>query len=240
MDLLNLNASLGSLNTELHKSLATGLDVDRVYVVGVSLGGILGSVFTTVNQLAITNDAMAGLTSNLNPVRGLVASAAGAQVAQILVNSATFGSVINGGLAANGVNPGTSNYERFLYAAQSAMDAGDPVNYAQILATLDVPALVQQINNDAVIPNGAAVAPLTGTSALASLLDATPLGLGAVQLGRGYVKHTAGGHVSLLRPEGDAPQVTDELQSQVVTFILNNGNVTVGGAAPDNIELPVN
>lgn len=240
MDLLNLNASIGGINTEIRKSVSTGLDVNRVYVVGVSLGGILGSVFTTVNQMAIANDAQVGLPSNLNPIRGIVTSAAGTQVAQILVNSATFAPVINGGLATSGVNVGTSNYERFLYAAQSAMDAGDPVNYMQTLAALGVPTLVQQINNDAVIPNGAAVAPLTGTSAMASLLGATQLGLGATQLGRGYVKHTAGGHSSLLRPEGGATQVTAELQTQVVTFVLNNGNVSVGGGAPGNIELPAN
>ena len=240
MDLLNLNASLGGVNTELLKSVTVGLDVNRVYLVGVSLGGILGSVFTTVNQLAIANDAKAGLTSNLNPVRGIVTSAAATQVAQILVNSATFAPVINGGLAASGVNVGTSNYERFLYAAQNAMDAGDPVSYMQTLATLGVPTLVQQINGDAVIPNSAASAPLTGTQAMASLLNTTQLSPGSVQLGRGYVKLTAGGHSSLLRPEGGAPQVTAELQTQVVTFVLNNGGVAVGGAAPGNIELPAN
>lgn len=240
MDLLNLNASLASVNTEILKTVSTGLDLNRVYVVGVSLGGILGSVFTTVNQLAIANDAQLGLTSNLNPIRGLITSAAGTQVAQILVNSATFAPVINGGLGASGVMVGTTNYERFLYAAQSAMDAGDPVNYMETLAQLGVPVLVQQINNDLVIPNNAAGAPLAGTQAMASLLNTTQLGLGSTQLGRGYVKHTAGGHASLLRPEGGAPQVTAELQTQVVTFVLNNGGVAVGGGAPGNIELPAN
>ncbi len=240
MDLLNLNASLASVNTEMLKTVSTGLDLNRVYVVGVSLGGILGSVFTTVNQLAIANDAQLGLTSNLNPIRGLITSAAGTQVAQILVNSATFAPVINGGLGASGVMVGTTNYERFLYAAQSAMDAGDPVNYMETLAQLGVPVLVQQINNDLVIPNNAAGAPLAGTQAMASLLNTTQLGLGSTQLGRGYVKHTAGGHASLLRPEGGAPQVTAELQTQVVTFVLNNGGVAVGGGAPGNIELPAN
>jgi hypothetical protein len=240
MDLLNLNASLASVNTEILKTVSTGLDLNRVYVVGVSLGGILGSVFTTVNQLAIANDAQVGLASNLNPIRGLITSAAGTQVAQILVNSATFAPVINGGLGASGVMVGTTNYERFLYAAQSAMDAGDPVNYMETLAQLGVPVLVQQINNDLVIPNNAAGAPLAGTQAMASLLNTTQLGLGSTQLGRGYVKHTAGGHASLLRPEGGAPQVTAELQTQVVTFVLNNGGVAVGGGAPGNIELPAN
>ncbi|HTF96350.1 MAG TPA: hypothetical protein VL995_09475 [Cellvibrio sp.] len=240
MDLLNLNASLGNVHTEILKSMNVGLDLNRVYVVGVSLGGILGSVFTTVNQIAIANDAQAGLTSNLKPIRGLVTSAAGTQVAQVLVNSATFAPIINGGLGNSGVNVGTTNYERFLYAAQTAMDSGDPVNFMETLAKLGVPTLVQQINNDAVIPNGAAGAPLMGTSAMASLLGATQLGLGTTQLGRGYVKHTAGGHTSLLRPEGGAPQVTAELQTQVVTFVLGNGNVSVGGGAAGNIEAPAN
>lgn len=236
MDLLNLNASLGALNTEIRKSLATGLDVNRVYVVGTSLGGIIGSVFTTVNQIAIAKDTQAGLASNLNPVRGLVTSAAGTQVAQVLVNSPTFAPVINGGLAGNGVNAGTTNYERFIYAAQTAMDSGDPVNFMETLAGLGVPTLVQQINNDAVIPNGAAGAPLMGTEAMARLLGATPLAAGQTQLGAGHVKLTAGGHSSLLRPEGGAPQVTAELQTQVVTFVLGNGQVMVGGAAPGNID----
>ncbi|OZY84405.1 hypothetical protein CBP51_14435 [Cellvibrio mixtus] len=239
MDLLNLNASLANINTEMLKSVNTGLDLNRVYVVGASLGGILGSVFTTVNQLAIAADTQVGLSANLNPIRGLITSGAGTQVAQVLVNSATFAPVINGGLAASGVMVGSTNYERFLYTAQSAMDAGDPVNYMQTLAQLGVPVLVQQINNDLVIPNSAASAPLTGTQAMASLLNTTQLGLGSTQLGRGYVKHTAGGHASLLRPEGNAPQVTAELQTQVVTFVLNDGDVTVGGGAPGNIELPV-
>ncbi|HSC68039.1 MAG TPA: Ig-like domain-containing protein [Cellvibrio sp.] len=239
MDLLNLNASLAGVNTEILKSLTTGLDLKRVYVVGVSLGGILGSVFTTVNQIAIANDTKVGLPSNLNPIKGLITSAAGTQVAQVLVNSATFAPVINNGLAASGVNVGTSNYERFLYTAQSAMDSGDPVSFMQTLAGLGVPVLVQQINGDLVIPNGSASAPLMGTEALASLVGTTQLGSGSTQLGRGYVKHTAGAHTSLLRPEVSAPQVTAELQTQVVSFVLKNGAVSVGDRAPGNIEAPV-
>lgn len=240
MDLLNLNASLGSINTQVQAIAAPGLDLNRVYVVGVSLGGILGSVFTTVNQAAISNDAKLGLASNLNSIKGLVASTSATQVSQILINSETFGPVINEGLAANGVLPDTTNYERFMYAAQSTVDSGDPVNFAQLLAQLDVPVLLQQVNNDTVMPNRAARAPLTGTEAFARLLDAQQLGLGTTSVvdQAGIVKLTAGGHSSLLRPENDAPQVTVEMQTQVVTFVLNNGVVAVGGAAPGNIDLP--
>ena len=247
MDLLNLNASLRGLDTDFVQAQGAKLNLGNVNVVGHSLGGIVGSVFTTVNQIAIANEAKIGLSSNLNPIRSLAAVTAGTQVAQILVNSATFAPVINAGLATKGVNVGTSNYEKFLYAAQSAMDSGDPVNFAQLLPGLKIPVLLQQVKNDAVIPNGSDNAPLTGTQAFARLIGATQLGLGETQLGfnlatdtviSGLVKLNAGDHASLLRRSTEAPQVTAEMQAEIVSFVLNSGKVAVGLAAPANIELP--
>ncbi|ACE82672.1 hypothetical protein [Cellvibrio japonicus] len=240
MDLLNLNASLGNLSDLLEDALDLGLNLNRVNVVGVSLGGILGNVFVTVNQRAIASDAQVGLTANLNPVQGVVMSTAATQVSQVLINSNTFAPVINSGLAASGVTVGTTNYERFMYAAQSTLDSSDPVNFSETLGSLGTPVLLQQVKDDAVIPNRAASAPLTGTEAMARLLGATQLGTGSAALGVGFVKLNAGGHASLLRPEGGAPQVTAEMQAQVVTFVLNNGTVAVGSQAPANIELPEN
>jgi hypothetical protein len=238
LDLLNLNASLKGINEDFLTGLTVSLDLNKVYVVGVSLGGILSTVFTSVNQTAIANDAMVGLPSNLNPIKGIVTSAAGSQVSQILINSPTFGPIINSGLAAKGLSVGTSTYEKFIYAAQSAVDSGDAVNFAQKLATQNVPYLIQEIANDPVIPNSIPSAPLAGTDALARLLGTTHLGLGETQLGLGFVKTNAGGHASLLRPEAGAPQVTAELQAQVVTFILGTGKVAVGAKAPANIVTP--
>lgn len=237
MDLLNLNASLKGLDTDFVQAQGAKLNLGNINVVGHSLGGILGSVFTSVNQVAIVNEGKIGMTSNLNPIRSLVASVAGTQVAQVLVNSATFAPVINAGLAKAGVNVGTSNYEKFLYAAQSAMDSGDPVNFTQLLATLNIPVLLQQVKNDAVIPNSADSAPLAGTAAFSRLLGATQINA-TTQLGLGIVKLNAGDHASLLRPNTAAPQVTAELQTQVASFVLGAGNVTVGAAAPQNVEAP--
>lgn len=236
IDLLNLNASLKGLDADFVQAQGAKLNLSNVNVVGHSLGGILGTVFTTVNTVAIANDAKLGLASNLNPVRSLVASVAATQVAQVLVNSASFAPVINSGLAKAGVNVGTSNYEKFMYAAQSAVDSGDPVNFAQLLSTLKIPVLVQQVKDDQVIPNSADSAPLTGTVALARLLGTTTLGLGETQLGLGYVKLNAGDHGSLLRPSSGAPQVTAEMQTQVVSFVLGVGKVAVGAAAPQNVD----
>jgi pimeloyl-ACP methyl ester carboxylesterase len=247
MDLLNLNASLKGLDADFVQAQGVKLNLGNVNIVGHSLGGILGTVFTVVNQAAIANELKIGLQANLNPVRSLVASVAGTQVAQVLVNSASFAPVINAGLAKAGVNVGTSNYEKFMYAAQSAVDSGDPVNFAQLLPSLKIPVLLQQVKNDAVIPNSADSAPLTGTQAFARLIGATQLGLGQTQLGlntttglvtSGIVKMNAGDHGSLLRPSTAAPQITPEMQTQVVTFLLNAGGVAVGAAAPQNIETP--
>jgi Bacterial virulence factor lipase N-terminal len=242
VDLLNLNASLMNIDTALKTFLPVGIDRTKVYVVGMSLGGIISTNFVTSNQLAIGAEVQLGMTPVLNPVRGMVLSASGTQVSQIMLNSATFGPSIKAGLAAAGVNEGTSNYERFIYAIQSTLDSGDPVSFSQTLAnlpdSLKMPLLLQQVRNDLVIPNSAASAPLTGTEAMARLMGMTQLVPGTTQLGRGHVKMNAGAHTSLLRPDIAAPQITPEFQTQVVSFVLNAGNVSVGAYAPTNVEVP--
>ena len=132
MDMLNLNASLDSISTSLNDAGLGTLDTTNVKTVGVSLGGIVGTVYATVNQKAIGAESLTGFTSNLKPLDGLVVSAGGSQLTQILNNSQTFGPVIEAGLAAEGVQKGTTNFERFLYVAQSAVDSGDPVNLSLI------------------------------------------------------------------------------------------------------------
>lgn len=238
MDLLNLNASIQAIS-DLDIDGNGSLDVDNVTVVGASLGTIVGSVFTTVNQIAMDNDASFG--SNLNAIQGFVGSVGGTQLAHLLNNSDTFAPRIQAGLAANGVQVGTSDYEKFLYVAQSTVSSGDPVNFAATLGTLGVPVLLQQVNGDTVVPNGDASLPLMGTDGLSSLVGAVQLTPGAQDVSGtpGIVKMTAGGHGSLLTPSGGAPQVTAELQTQAVSFILSGGAQTaVGAAAPGDVETP--
>lgn len=248
VDLLNLNASLDNLNTQLETFRSVGIDTNKVYVVGMSLGGIVSTNFVSANQLALAGEAQLSAASQvaippvLKPIRGMVLSASGTQVSQIMVNSPTFGPTINAGLAAAGVNQGTSNYERFIYAIQSMVESGDPVSFAQTLGNLPdavkVPLLLQQVKNDQVILNSIANAPMGGTEAMARLFGMTQLGLGQTQLGKGHVKMNAGVHTSLLRPDPSAPQITNEFQAQVVSFVLGAGNVAVGSQAPANVELP--
>ena len=255
MDMLNLNASLDSISTSLNDAGLGTLDTTNVKTVGVSLGGIVGTVYATVNQKAIGAESLTGFTSNLKPLDGLVVSAGGSQLTQILNNSQTFGPVIEAGLAAEGVQKGTTNFERFLYVAQSAVDSGDPVNFAETLGSLGVPVLVQQIvgggdasgladakvyTADKVVPNSAAGAPLAGTTPLAALLGAGQVGPGPVDVSaaNALVNLTIGHHASLLRPNeasGEMPTngenvATAELQTQVASFVLAPASTAVGSA----------
>lgn len=255
MDLLNLNASLDSISTTLGNAGLGTLDTTDVKAVGASLGGIVGTVYSTVNQMAIGAEASVGFTSNLKPLDGLVVSSAGSQLTQILNHSQTFGPVIEAGLAAAGVQKGTTNFERFLYVAQSAVDSGDPVNFAETLGSLGVPVLVQQVvgggdasalgdtkiyTADKVVPNSATGAPLAGTTPLAALLGAGQVGPGSVDVSaaNALVNLTIGHHASLLRPSetGSEPATngenvaTAELQTQVASFILSPAATAVGSA----------
>jgi len=247
MDLLNLNASLSAINDQLAPR-EVSLDTGNVSVVGASLGGIVGTTFTAVNQLAYAADGQLAsiamnpeFASDLNPLSSLAVSVGGSQLSYLLSTSDTFGPVITNGLAAAGVTPGTANFDRFLYVAQSTVSSGDPVNFAATLGTLGVPVLLQQINGDTVVPNGDATLPLMGTDGLSSLVGAVQLTPGAQDVSGtpGIVKMNAGGHGSLLTPSGGAPQVTAELQTQAVSFILSGGAQTaVGSVAPGDVEIP--
>lgn len=241
MDLLNLNASLGAISA-LDIDANGALDTSKVSVVGVSLGAIVGTAYTSTNQEARGADSNFG--SNLYGVRGFVASVGGTQMAHLLNNSLAYAPRIQAGLAANGVNVGTSDYESFLYVAQSTVASGDPVNFASnvgALAVAGLPVLLQQVNGDTVVPNGDPSLPLMGTAGLATLSSAVQLSPGSVDLtslgNAGIVKMTAGGHGSLLTPSGGAPQVTAEMQAQVMSFVLSGGTqVAIGSQAPLDIE----
>ncbi len=254
MDLLNLNASLDAISANLEAQMLSGLDTTNVKVVGVSLGGVVGTVYATVNQLAYGADSAAMFASNLHPLNGVVSSSAGGQLTQVLANSLALGPTVNGGLAQAGVNQGTSDYEKFLYAAQSTIDSGDPVNFASTLSALGVPVMVQQIvgggdasglgdtkvyTADKVIPNSVEGAPLAGTTPLAALAGASLPGSAPGAASANLLINLAiGHHASLLRPSEDGVTVatngetlaTGELQTEVVTFVLDSANIAVGTA----------
>jgi dienelactone hydrolase len=200
----------------------TTFDNSRIYFLGHSLGAIVGTTFSALEP----------------SVRDTVFAFGGGGVAKILDGSASFSASIAAGLAANGVNKGSADYESFLGAAQTVIDSGDALNYATTLTSKNEGILFFEIvggnssPSDLVVPNrvpdgndtsATVAAPLAGTEPLLNLMELTQqnsdLAFGNMQVS---VKFIAGSHSSLLDPT-PALAVTTELQTQLATFLATDG-----------------
>lgn len=123
-DLLTLKAGFANMTAIVPAGPGAGtqtvsFDASKVMFFGHSLGGIVGGTF-----LAQAPDVLAA--SLAMP---------GAGIAKLLDASAAFGPRITAGLAGNGVNEGTDDFESFLYFAQAAVDVADPINQAGKVVT---------------------------------------------------------------------------------------------------------
>ncbi len=194
---------------------APDLDPGRVAVLGHSLGAM-------VALLAAAHDPVARPTAAANPAGGLL---------PMLLASDTFGPRIEAQLEQAGAAPGTDAFTDFVVAAQSVLDAADPVVFA---SDVDGPLLVlEQAGGrgappDTVFPNVVAGAPLAGTEALAAQLGLSPAAAGPNQDTRGLRtlwRVAGGGHPSLLDPGLDR-DVTVAMQTAVVTFLASGGTST--------------
>ncbi|MFK8079320.1 MAG: Ig-like domain-containing protein [Granulosicoccus sp.] len=192
-------------------------DPNNLSFVGHSLGAIVGTT-----MLAFDNSYQAATLGM-----------PGGGIAQLLANSTRFGPVINGSLAANGVETGSSEYLQFLTVAQTLIDSGDPVNHAGTVAAQSNTRIhLIEVIDDAVIPNRVALAPLSGTEPLISLLNLPSVDT-TVMDSNAAVRFTSGDHSSLLRPmpgevENEPPSaeaiaITTEMQSQTAGFANNLG-----------------
>lgn len=133
-----------------------------------------------------------------------------------------------------GLNAG---FAQFTFAAQTVTDAGDPANYASVLAATQTPIhLIEVVGNgaenlsDQVIPNQVSTTPIGGTEGLIALLGLTnagdnitalPIGGNGI-IGSTAVRFTEGSHSSVLSPAA-SPAATTEMQTQVATFFATMG-----------------
>ncbi|MCP5022950.1 MAG: hypothetical protein GY930_14405, partial [bacterium] len=195
-DLLHLTSQLASLDYD-----GGGADVDatRFHFVGHSLGGIVGIPFLS---LANANFQSATLAMP------------GGGIAKLLNGSESFGPRIRAGLAAAGVVEDTADFEAFLWAAQTAIDSVDPVNYAAGLGASGLPIhFIEVVGGgggggmpDDVVPNSVTLAPLAGSSptiatmGLTKIIEDTVAG-GGIQ---GSVHFIEGDHSSILDPTTNA------------------------------------
>jgi pimeloyl-ACP methyl ester carboxylesterase len=218
VDLLTLVRSLPSM--DLDGDTLGDIDPERIHFIGHSLGGIVGGVFLGTAAPA--------------EVRTSQLTSPGGGVAQTIFDSPAFGPRIVQGLAAQGITQGSTLYNQFIRDAQTAVDAGDPINYIQS-AVAARPLLVQQVVGGGTRPDGTISPPdqVVVNSATQRLVDAA--GLNRVSSttadSSAYVNLLFGDHGSIINPAASGP-ATVEMQTESVVFASYFGNtvaITVPG-----------
>lgn len=222
-DLLALTRALSTMD---YDGGGADFDTAQVRFLGHSLGAMAGATFLA-----------------LEPAVGAATLAMpGGGIAKLLDGSATYGPRIAAGLAANGLDKGTAEYEAFMASAQMAMDSADPINYTAATVANRGIHLVEIVGGNAslpdqVIPNnvlnisGTLPSPTAGTDPLATLMALTKTSASTTGANlQAWVRFTAGHHGSLLSPRdaagNDDPAssaVTTEIQAQMAGFLASNG-----------------
>ncbi len=196
-------------------------DGANIRFVGQSLGAITGTVFLGVESISGAPAVDVGFLS-----------APGGGIPYLLAGSPTFGPVIEGGLAAAGIEPGSADFNRFLAAAQAVTDASDPINWAGFAAggaAIIVQEFVGGIDpTDQVIPNRVAGAPLAGTEPLIAAMGLAGIDQSTSDANgiRVAIRYVAGGHGSILSPSPSLAAFI-EGQTQLASFIASGGTTVV-------------
>ncbi len=202
IDIVQLVTSLPNLDVD--GDTIADIDATRIHFSSLSLGGIVGTV---ANAMPI-------------PTVSAYLNAPGGGVAQLLRDSEALRDRINAGLAAASplLQPGTTFYEQFFRDAQTAVDAGDPLNYIEAAVSAR-PVLLTQVLGDAVVPN-------TATQRLVNAAAFTKTSTGGpnpVAAGAGkWVHFTVGSHGSLLSPAAGL-DVTTEMQTHAASLVASGG-----------------
>ncbi|MDQ5911054.1 MAG: hypothetical protein QG599_3151 [Pseudomonadota bacterium] len=213
-DLRQLTATLPLV--DLNSDGNPDLNAESIYFVGHSLGAITGATFLGIE------DKIASATLGMG----------GGGIAKLLDGSAAFGPIIAAGLASVGIIKGTPAYENFMSAAQTVIDAGDPINYATAAASLHPIHLIEVVGGansaslpDQVVPNSVENAPLAGTEPLARVmgLPSVSRSVWNDQGVRAIVRFNQGDHGTLLLPNAATLGVTAEMQGQMIKFLQTEG-----------------
>lgn len=206
------------------------LDATNVKFIGHSLGGITGVNATAVGNTPfpqMPNDfALADFFGFSQAVYGM----AGGGVAPFLLESESFGPLIREQLSAQAGGLEGAQLEaliqQFIFAAQTAVDSGDPLNFAHLIAQTETPALLIQADGDEVIPNQASL-PLGGTVPLSRALGLSQVSgetMGEAGPVSGYVRFENASHASLLQQgPDDAAMTTLDMQLMIALWLETNG-----------------
>ncbi|MFQ2150846.1 VolA/Pla-1 family phospholipase [Aeromonas jandaei] len=126
-----------------------------------------------------------------------------------------------------------STLQSYSFAAQTVLDSADPINLSRGIKS-NFPLFATEIVGDGalnlpdqVIPNRIASAPLGGTEPLFKVLGLQALqgGPGVIPASHHAARFVAGGHSSLLAPDGNDSNalVTSEMQTEFASFFMSGG-----------------
>tara|TARA_R110000764_G_scaffold74765_1_gene151321 strand:- start:4938 stop:7259 length:2322 start_codon:yes stop_codon:yes gene_type:complete len=249
-------ADLHALLASLERMSINGqaLDNSRVGYVGISMGGVIGSMFAGT----VPDDQVQAFTLDVP----------GGGMAKLFDGSIVFASQFRPQLAAQGLDNGTLAYESYFALDQAVQDSGDPINYAKAMgegtASIHIVEMVGSSDGnppDLVLPNDlmnseayntifstiglsdtqvAETAPLSGTTPLWQNGDLTTLTSGSATESpiRRVVRYAGGSHFSLhladrpasmapfnaLFPVADGTATTKAVQRQTVEFLTSQGS----------------
>jgi hypothetical protein len=182
---------------------------------GHSLGGIVGTVFLGLD------------THGPNPFAAVLAMPGG-KIPYLLQDSATFQPVIEQGLEAAGLDPGTELYSNFLRDAQTVADSGDPANWALAARTAH-PILMFEIVGDpatGALPDQ--VVPNSATNLLANIMGLTQYGSTTTSFSSsplyGIVRFLTGTHGSFVDPSPSLAAYED-MQIAMISFLAYEGHI---------------
>jgi hypothetical protein len=187
---------------------AGDINAAGIHYLGHSLGAIVGGVYLGVASKTEVSTATLAMP--------------GGGLADLLIDSPTFGPRIVAGLGAQGLVQGTTLFEQFLRDAQTAVDSGDPLNYIAAAAVNHPIHLLQIVGSDSsppdqVVPNSATQR-LIDAAALARIhAPAAPGPVTNASGFRAYVSFVTGDHGSIIDPTASLA-VTTEMQAEAITF----------------------
>src|SRR5690554_4504723 len=186
LDLMNLNATIGDMDVDADGN--SDFDASKVYFVGHSLGGIIGTTFVAVNN----DPAVRAYNSNLPEIKAAILGNAGGGVVKLLENSPSIGGakILPGLQAAAGLEQGSADIEKFFGVMQAMVDSADPINFVSAPHMQNLPILSYTAVDDLVVPNTAETATvdtaksyLSGTDPLVKALGITEVVNGSTALG---------------------------------------------------------
>lgn len=235
-DLINLAATLPTLAAVTPSPLTVNtFDGSKVYYVGHSLGGIVGTTFLGADT---AGHALGG------PSRIVAAVLAnpGGHIAELLRNSPEFEPIIDAQLQTNGIIKGTQFYYDFYSEAQAVVEDGDPANYAVLAAEGHPIHMLEVVGTDAtttdqVVPNSATDVLIAemGIKTPVHTAVANPLAAGIP--GATLAQFTIGDHGSILDPTAPTGStasvqaaylaVTTEMQTEMASVFVTGGAAVV-------------